>query len=413
MVHYRFETNENNRTMNLNAELPSVSWIEVIKHIFFTILLGLNIGYVQYLLFYDQRPFDEELNLYNQTMMMFYLVAAAVKMAFSVRMFINANESNFMTIASVSLLFLLMKTLSEIFQPPPISLFIFIYTYVFTSLFLFFQMTALLTNIFVTKYAVQYKLADGEEKRKFYMLMINAEADAGLVSVLDCYVRAAPQLIAQSAIFLYNNGNSTFFSVRQLISALVAIIMMPWSITFFSRSLRAQQNNKVLKTTTTVYFMWHFCIMLSRIGSISGAIAVWPQQVGIAILIHCMGAAGWLWWTIEPLPFCDRNEFWHFLFCIVFGGVYFFAPMNIVSDPTRWRYIYFYLVLFVEDTLANIVWYYSENEMKIKTYLIAFNFITFCIGMLFMYIYYKKFHPKTTDNKISEKIPLTDITSVS
>jgi hypothetical protein len=71
MVHYRFETNENNRTMNLNAELPSVSWIEVIKHIFFTILLGLNIGYVQYLLFYDQRPFDEELNLYNQTMMMF------------------------------------------------------------------------------------------------------------------------------------------------------------------------------------------------------------------------------------------------------------------------------------------------------------------------------------------------------
>jgi membrane-associated HD superfamily phosphohydrolase len=212
MVHYRFETNENNRTMNVNAELPSVSWIEVIKHIFFTILLGLNIGYVQYLLFYDQRPFDEELNLYNQTMMMFYLVAAAVKMAFSVRMFINANESNFMTIASVSLLFLLMKTLSEIFQPPPISLFIFIYTYVFTSLFLFFQMTALLTNIFVTKYAVQYKLADGEEKRKFYMLMINAEADAGLVSVLDCYVRAAPQLIAQSAIFLYNNGNSTFFS---------------------------------------------------------------------------------------------------------------------------------------------------------------------------------------------------------
>nr|XP_015838073.1 PREDICTED: XK-related protein 4 [Tribolium castaneum] len=141
--------------------------------------------------------------------------------------------------------------------------------------------------------------------------------------------------------------------------------------------------------------MWHFSVVGSRIAGVGAVAAFWPTHTKIMTVIHWTLMTTWLLNTTEPTQFSNFNNFWHFMFCSVFGAVYFFNPVNLENQPTRAKYRWFYLIMFVENVVANVGWFVEDNEVTLvwKIAFVTFNKILFAFGIGFMLIYYVKFHP--------------------
>lgn len=88
--------------------------------------------------------------------------------------------------------------------------------------------------------------------------------------------------------------------------------------------------------------------------------------------------------------------------------MYFFNPVKLDNRPTRFKYFAFYLFIFIEDLVGNVGWYIKDTEL-IQVWKITFfglNFSSFLFGIIFMVIYYIKFHPNKsllTNDNISSK----------
>lgn len=86
-------------------------------------------------------------------------------------------------------------------------------------------------------------------------------------------------------------------------------------------------------------------------------------------------------------------------FYSIFGTVYIFTIVTLVEGRTLLKYVFFYIVLFVENTVANIVWYVNaDDDLQHKIFykpIVYLNIIPFFAGLIFMLLYYKVFHPST------------------
>lgn len=77
--------------------------------------------------------------------------------------------------------------------------------------------------------------------------------------------------------------------------------------------------------------------------------------------------------------------------------------MVLVEGPTCIKYVVFYIILFAENTLANVVWIVNADEAVRNTLyyipIILLNIVPFIFGIMFMLLYYKVFHPSTGYNR--------------
>lgn len=105
----------------------------------------------------------------------------------------------------------------------------------------------------------------------------------------------------------------------------------------------------------------------------------------------------WLSCTCAQNNFCDHNRLYDFLFYAIFGAVYIFTQVVLVEGPTCLKYTIFYGILFVENTIANIIWIlYDDKDIQNLIYywpIVYLNVIPFIFGIFFMVLYYKVFHP--------------------
>jgi len=75
----------------------------------------------------------------------------------------------------------------------------------------------------------------------------------------------------------------------------------------------------------------------------------------------------------------------------------------LVEGPTFLKYLIFYGILFFENTLANVVWILNADAALQRTIyyrpIIYLNVVPFVVGIIFMLLYYKVFHPSTGYNR--------------
>ncbi|KAJ8971149.1 hypothetical protein NQ317_003439 [Molorchus minor] len=139
--------------------------------------------------------------------------------------------------------------------------------------------------------------------------------------------------------------------------------------------------------------------MVSRILCISVLASVYPKGTILAILTHWFMMTIWLSCTCANNNFCDHNRLYDFLFYSIFGAVYIFTHVTLVEGPTCLKYSIFYVILFIENTTANLLWALkpdidiTKDDYSIP--LVYLNSMPFIFGILFMLLYYKVFHPST------------------
>ncbi|KAG5889742.1 hypothetical protein JTB14_018964 [Gonioctena quinquepunctata] len=325
---------------------------------------------------------------YFVTTLAFIMIPAVINTVFSVRMYVldheNLNRST---------------TLTKRFTKRRLCCII----------VLLFQLAPILRYFDALQYAIKSKKAeknkDVENQRKYYELMVKEDSDVALLRVLECFLEAAPQLILQLGIIFYNHGrdmkDDTFTLVHQLLSIGSSFVSMAWAMAAYQRLLRVALKTKhnISWAGTIVQFMWHFLVTVSRILCISVIAAKYPTETILVLIGHWFVMTIWLACTSAKNNFCDHNSLYDFLFYCILGAVYLFTHVILVEGPTCCKYVIFYSILFVENTVANAVWIITaDDSLKQMVYylpIIFLNVIPFILGILFMLLYYKVFHPST------------------
>lgn len=270
---------------------------------------------------------------------------------------------------------------------------------------LILQLAPVIRYVDSLKYALKSLKAEKKknfgEQRKYYELMLKEDSDVALLRVLECFLEAAPQQILQITILLvtYNYGiDNTLTIIHQVLSIGSSFVSMAWSMASYHRSVRFVLDTKdnISKTGTAMQFIWHFLVTVSRILSISVLASIFPIPTAIGIIVHWLVMTMWLCCT-EKTNFCNQNLFYDTIFFSIFGLVYTFTHVNLSEGKTRCKYIFFYVICFIENSIATAVWGSIEYSKLKNTYyympLIILNILSFIVGILFMIIYYKVFHP--------------------
>ena len=137
---------------------------------------------------------------------------------------------------------------------------------------------------------------------------------------------------------------------------------------------------------------------MSRILCISIVASIFPTVTIIALFVHWLLMVIWLQMSTKGSNFCN-NKIYEFFFYMVFGTVYIFTHVSVNDGRTFCRYIFFYTVLFIENTVATVVWILrADMRMRNTVYfepIIGINFSSFIVGIIFMVLYYKICHPST------------------
>ncbi|CAH1182999.1 unnamed protein product [Ceutorhynchus assimilis] len=327
---------------------------------------------------------------YFFTTVAFILIPAIINTGFSLRMYVLDQDSR--------------KTLTKKFTKRRF----------LCVLVLLFQLAPVLRYFDALHYAIKSKKAekrgDQENQRKYYDLMVKEDSDVALLRVLECFLEAAPQQILQLTIIFYNHGKEinvkeTFTFIHQLLSIGSSFVSMAWSMASYQRLLRVSLKTKhnISWPATIVQFMWHFLVTVSRILCISVIASIHPVHTVLVLVFHWFVMTIWLSATSSENNFCDHHRLYDFLFYSIFGAVYIFTQVVLVEGPTFLKYLIFYGILFGENTLANVLWICNADEtlqgMVYYRPIIYLNVIPFIVGIIFMLLYYRVFHPSTGYNR--------------
>lgn len=159
--------------------------------------------------------------------------------------------------------------------------------------------------------------------------------------------------------------------------------------------------------------MMLFSILVSRILSISAVASVFPAWTGLACAVHWFAMTLWLfiWEETQFSLISDKSttgeRLAEIVLCAILGLVYIFTYLTPSDGSTRNRYLVYYPVCFIENAAAITIWAITadphlQSSWYFKPFLVS-GIVPFLIGIVFMILYYKYFHPET-----SRKVGITN-----
>lgn len=258
------------------------------------------------------------------------------------------------------------------------------------------------------------KSGDHAGERQYYRKMLKEDEDVALLRVFECFLEAAPQQILQLTLMLkhYDDRINLEF-VHQAGSIISSLVSMGWAMASYNRSIRLPQPDKsnIDVIGIILQFLWHFCITVARILSLSVIASIWPIYTIICCIIHWISMIVWMLIDSQGiLEFCRtynrpphmqpsfKERINSILFASVVGIVHIFIYLNAVDGKhTFCKHLCFYFLCFLENIVSNLLWRYTCPPIVRDAWYFNVFFIvcivSFFIGIVAMLLYYTVFHP--------------------
>lgn len=177
----------------------------------------------------------------------------------------------------------------------------------------------------------------------------------------------------------------------------MSVLNMAWCIASYHRSIRWSQIDKINISWTGTMVQWsgYFLISLSRVLSIAIIASLYPKWTLIGCGVHGFLMGAWIF-LFDRSPFCASNLMASGAFSLVLGMVFVFNYILPKERRTRYRYGIFYSICFVENCACVALFWRYSNWTTASTFiwlLCGSATIPFVLGIGFMMLYYRKFHP--------------------
>lgn len=220
-----------------------------------------------------------------------------------------------------------------------------------------------------------------------------------MLRFFECFFESAPQVVLQLYII------STFdrsITVKQdwevLLSVGISLSSIAWSMVSYSHAFRLYYKGKGYGLCGyTCQILYRLFMISSRIAALVLFATEFSWIVIIIAFIHWLLMIAWL--SYEGSAFCSSpnkimESFWEKLFLMSVGFVYVFCFINIKEGTTRTRVMAYYVLFFVENSLLIAVWYATRTKFEIlEIGAICIIWGGFLLGIIFMLLHYKFFHP--------------------
>ena len=234
-------------------------------------------------------------------------------------------------------------------------------------------------------------------KRKYY------ERDLAYLTMIDSFTQDAPQLLLQSFILLSNHYSELQHwetSVTQLASVILSLLSLSLSLVSYSQASRwADPTMPQLSLLARLsLWLWRLFSLAARMMVLCVFLTVFTTEFFILLSGHYVLMLVWI--LAMRSNFCGsmddvRRPVSEFVFNLVMAAVFIFDIVNLKEGPSRLKNTVYYIIVTLENSLLMYFWW-SGNFTLIgveKIVIVGIFPILQITAFIFLYIYYKKFHP--------------------
>lgn len=132
----------------------------------------------------------------------------------------------------------------------------------------------------------------------------------------------------------------------------------------------------------------------------------------------CHFCAMLAWLIVQKTNACGENQCEEALFNLIVAFIYIFTFFNVRDEPTRYKYLTFYMICFIENTLLLFTWFFSFNLstpdiLWFRVSGVIGDYALFFLGILCMVLYYVYFHPTVGSQAQKNTVKAQSSTSIS
>ncbi|XP_015915021.1 XK-related protein 6 [Parasteatoda tepidariorum] len=225
--------------------------------------------------------------------------------------------------------------------------------------------------------------------------------------MVEAMLQCLPQLIIQLYILIEGDGVLTPDTSQMLvISVIVSFLNLTRLLTL---CMHTHKNFNTSWSGLFFSFMWYFFTNISRVVSFSLFMVKFTLGFVILCLFHWVIMSVWAVSALTPsIPCCTFSGFckncYKYLKGLLVGFMYLlcFMELRIVDDsekttmPSQYLYIFFYSVIFLENSVLIVLWYIYCSYVWYSVVALCVTFLSFFIGVLLMYVYYRHFYDIVT-----------------
>ncbi|XP_069127780.1 uncharacterized protein [Argopecten irradians] len=224
-------------------------------------------------------------------------------------------------------------------------------------------------------------------------------ADLLLLRLFYAFSASLPILGIQAYFIIFKGVQDTII----ISAATVTLFSTCWVLSSVRRRNETDDiENIALSCPGTMFrLMWRLGELVSRVLSLAVFASVYHYWVFVVTGLHWLTMLVCICTSfLGVLEIKAINRCYKFFLCMLISYMYVFCHVNFSTEGAQFRYITYYVIMFLENGVLTTVWYFSIQGLvdMFKVYTLLFIICcAFLISIISMVIYYKLFHIPTSD----------------
>ncbi|XP_027232474.1 XK-related protein 6 isoform X2 [Penaeus vannamei] len=241
------------------------------------------------------------------------------------------------------------------------------------------------------------KERDRKRQIEYYTYMLYEDGDSVFLRLFECFMEAAPQLVLQlyilSLVRKSEYGSDWFYLL--CLGCFTSLVSLAWGVTAFARGSRftSIEKTNISMLGSFVLMLWHLFSISARVTAMVLFASVFRPFLFIFCGVHWLIMVMWLMARRSLSVMCS-SVLGEIGLSFVLGVIYIFVFINEKEEDTKKKYVFFYTIFGIENTIMVVVWLVYANT-TVWYYIpgVVFHFMAFILALVTMGLYYGCFHP--------------------
>lgn len=234
-----------------------------------------------------------------------------------------------------------------------------------------------------------------KEKRRYHWWMLYEDVDNCLLRLFESFIESAPQLCWQLYIFIYTKPSEDIVSTTTRCAALLSSWgSLAISLVSYHKSLRNSRDDKAKLRLISMpfYFLWRASETGGRVLCIAMFASAFSFWVFGILLFHWVVISGWL---MNQRTTFYSSKCLEKAFNVICGYVMLFCFLNLREGHTRYRFLVFYIIFYIENFFMLAFWFRFTPDLGAWFHLWGFVsvLVFFVLHIIFQLVFYTFFHP--------------------